>query len=373
LIRITGNRPGLVAFVLPTFECAGAQRDVILLANALVARSVPVAIMVLRHTGPLRALIDPAIRVVDFPGQRIRYAIPGLRRAIRDLRPQYVLSSGPNLNLLCLTAVRSLPRRQQPKILLREVNTPSYSERLDPRWQDRVAYRFLHRFYRNADCVVTLTDGSRRELVEQFYVPESKVAVMRANAVITPDVTERIARWDGEQGREPGLIVSIGRLSSEKNHMLLLRALASIGDRRPWRLALVGDGPERPVLEEFARANNLADNINFVGYDADPFGWLMRAKIAVCSSVYEGLCNAIIEALGCGTPVVSTDCPYGPREILQHGRYGTLVPAGNASALAGAIEAALDQPVDRHDLIYRSLNYTADRAADNFLDIIAAL
>ena len=99
----------------------------------------------------------------------------------------------------------------------------------------------------------------------------------------------------------------------------------------------------------------------------------MRAQVAVCSSLYEGLCNVIIEALGCGTPVVSTDCPYGPREILQHGRFGTLVPVGDAEALAAGIEDALDRPVDRASLIGRSLNYTADRAADSFLEIISDL
>jgi glycosyltransferase involved in cell wall biosynthesis len=117
----------------------------------------------------------------------------------------------------------------------------------------------------------------------------------------------------------------------------------------------------------------LGERINFVGYDPDPFGWMMRARVAVCSSVYEGLCNAIIEALSCGTPIVSTDCPYGPREILQDGRYGTLVPVGDAAALASAIEAALESSVDRQRLVARGLNYTAERAAEDFLEILTDL
>jgi glycosyltransferase involved in cell wall biosynthesis len=152
-----------------------------------------------------------------------------------------------------------------------------------------------------------------------------------------------------------------------------LRALAQVGSRRPWRLVLVGDGSQRCELEEFARKNGMTENITFAGYLSDPFEWLMRAKVAVCSSVYEGLCNAIIEALGCGTPVVSTDCPYGPREILQHGRFGTLVPVGDDAALASAIEAALDSPVDRSRLIARAHDYTTARAAENFLKITADL
>jgi glycosyltransferase involved in cell wall biosynthesis len=260
----------------------------------------------------------------------------------------------------------------RPKVLLREVCSPSYAQVHDPLWQSRIAYRVLRRAYRYADRIITLTAGARHDLIDNFSVPAEKISAMRSNAVITPEIAGRIAGWDGEQGREPDLIVSVGRLSPEKGHLLLLRALTRLKDR-PWRLALVGDGKERPALEAFARDNGLAERVDFTGYVVDPFAWMMRASVAVCSSVYEGLCNAIIEALGCGTPVVSTDCPYGPREILKGGRYGTLVPVGDVAALAAAIDLALDRPADRAALIERSLDYTADRAADNFLEIVAGL
>ena len=267
---------GIIAIALSTFDCAGAQRDIILLSNALAAKGIPIALLVLRDEGPLRSLIDPRIRVIEIPGRRIRYAIPGLRKIICSIAPRLILSSGSNLNLCCLAAVRSLPRKRRPKVMLREVATPSVAERQDPHWQDRIAYRILRRVYRHADRVVTLTDGARRDLVENFSIPARKVATMRSNAVITPEIAERIAGWDGEQGREPNLIVSVGRLSPEKNHRLLLRALALMGPDRPWRLALVGDGPERPALESFVRKNGLSKLTTFVGYVNDPFEWMMR-------------------------------------------------------------------------------------------------
>jgi glycosyltransferase involved in cell wall biosynthesis len=100
---------------------------------------------------------------------------------------------------------------------------------------------------------------------------------------------------------------------------------------------------------------------------------MRRARVAVCASVYEGLCNAIIEALACGTPVVSTNCPYGPAEILQGGRYGALTPVGAAAAMAAAIDVALSAVPDRGALRLRGLNYTAVRAAERFLEITAEL
>src|SRR5262249_23173114 len=137
--------------------------------------------------------------------------------------------------------------------------------------------------------------------------------------------------------------------------------------------ALIGDGQERMALEDFVKRHGLADRVSFVGYTHDPFAWLMRAHVTVCSSIYEGLGNAIIEALACGTPVVSTDCPFGPRETLLNGPYGQLVPLADPAALASAIESALDRPVDRKALMARGLGYTADRAAAEFLKIAAEI
>jgi glycosyltransferase involved in cell wall biosynthesis len=369
----SNNERRVFAVVVHALEGGGSRRDVILLCNALVEKGVPVTILTLCDEGPLRSLVDSRVQISLIPGGRIRHAIPGLRRAFRALNPRLVLSSESSLNLCCLAAVRTLPKSIRPSIVLREVASPSPAQQHDPSWQSRLSYRILQRFYRFADRVITLTDGARDDLLENFSMPADKVVVMRSNAVITPQIAQRIARWNGEEGRESDLIVSVGRLSPEKDHLLLLRALALVGSRRPWRLVLVGEGSQRSALEEFARANGLTNQVTFAGYSADPFAWLMRAKVAVCSSVYEGLCNAIIEALGCGTPVVSTDCPYGPREILQNGRFGTLVPVGDATALAAAIESALDRPIDRSTLIGRALDYATDRAADNFLEITSDL
>jgi glycosyltransferase involved in cell wall biosynthesis len=345
----------------------------ILLCNALAAKGVHVTVLVLRPEGPLRSLLDPAIPVVEIPGRQIRYAVPGLRRLIRAMTPGFVISSEAGLDLCTLLAVRSLPRRHRPTLILREVASPSIAERLDPYRQNRIAYRILHRFYRYADRVITLTDGARRDLTQNFAVPDEIISVMLTNAVIPTEILERLSRWNGETGRDRDLIVCVGRLSPEKDQRTLLRAMTLLPADRPWRLALLGDGDERDALEAFARRHGLADRVTFVGHVTDPFAWLMRARVAVCTSVYEGLGNAIIEALACGTQVVSTDCPYGPREILQGGRFGALTPVGDAAAIATAIELAWLETPDRAALMARGLHYTPARAADRFLEIVSEL
>jgi glycosyltransferase involved in cell wall biosynthesis len=358
------------------FEGGGAQRDMVLLCNGLAAKGVSITVLALQTEGPLRALLDPAISVVEVPGRHLRYAIPGLRRLIRgmalgDMPPSVVLSSEASLNLCTLIAVRTLPRRSRPKLVLREVGSPSIAQDHDPYLQNRIAYRILRRVYAYADRIITLTEGARRDLTQNFAVPEEMISVMLTNAVVPAAAADRIALWDGETGRERDLIVSVGRLSPEKDQRTLIRAMTLLPATSAWRLAIVGDGPERPALEALARSCGLDGRVVFTGQVADPFAWMMRARVAVCASVYEGLCNAIIEALACGTPVVSTNCPYGPVEILQGGRYGTLTPVGDVPALAAAIAAALAGSPDRSALRARGMNYTTARAADSFLDIIA--
>lgn len=360
-----------IAVLIRAFAGGGAQRDTVLLCNALAAKGVAPTILTLHGEGPLRSLLDPAIRVVDLPGGKLRYAVPGLRRAIRTLAPGVVVASEAALNLCALIAVHTLPRLDRPKLVLREVSSPSVAQHSDPYLQNRIAYRLLRWCYRHADRIVALTDGDRRDLARIFSVPENIISLMRTNAVIPPAVEDRLSRWDGEIGRERDLIVCVGRLSPEKDHRTLLRAMTLMPPQRPWRLAIVGDGPQRGELEAFVRANGLAGRVAFTGYSADPFGWLMRARVAVLSSAHEGLPCVLMEALACGTPVVSTDCSYGPRDILQNGRYGMLTPVGDAPALAAAVEAAMDQIPDRRFLMARGLDYTAAKAADRFLEIIA--
>jgi glycosyltransferase involved in cell wall biosynthesis len=362
-----------LAMVTLAFKGGGPEQDTVLLCNALAAKGIRVTILVLRDEGPLRSLVDPNVRVMVVPERRIRYAIPALRTLIRTLAPAVVASLGiPSLNLATLLAVRTLPREERPKLVLREAAVPSMA-RCDPSRSNRIAYRALRYLYRQADRIIAQTDEAACELAQKFSVPKTMISIMPVNAVIPPSLVLRLAQWDREAGRERDLIVCVGRLSREKDHRTLLRALTLMPSERSWRLAIIGDGPERAALEAVARSLGLADRIVFAGYVPDQIVWMMRASILVLSSVYEGLPCVIMEALACGTPVVSTDCPYGPRVVLQGGRYGTLTPVGDAAAMAAAIMAALDNSPDRNFLMRRGLEYTAECAASRFLEIVADL
>jgi glycosyltransferase involved in cell wall biosynthesis len=360
-----------IAFFIRALEGGGAQRDAILLANAIARQGRRVAIATLQPHGHLRAAIDAGVPVIVASGGQLRSAVPGLRRTLRTLAPRVLVSAEAAPNALAVVATRLLPRARRPRLILREVATPSVARRLDPYRQNRLAYKVVRLVYPLADRVVTLTEGARDDLVGLFGIPAGKIAVLASNAVI--DEAAAIAIADAPDARTPGLVVSLGRLSPEKDHATLIRAVALLRPRPGLRIEIAGEGPLHGRVEALIQELGVADRVDLIGRIADPFGLLNRASLAVCSSLYEGFGNAIVEALACGTPVVSTDCPYGPGEILDHGRFGTLVPVGDPASLAAAIDAALDAPVDRAALRARAAQHTVERAAEAFLAVVDGL
>ncbi|CAH1662209.1 Glycosyltransferase involved in cell wall biosynthesis [Chelatococcus asaccharovorans] len=356
-----------IGVILGGFAGGGAQRDAVLLSNALARTGAKVTVMVLRSQGPLSCLLDKGIPVVEL-APRIRMSVHRLRRVFLDARFDIVLSSEASLNIACVLAVRLLPRSDRPGLILREVGVPSVGIKHDPYVQNRLAYR-MARLYRHADHVVTLTEGARRDLIDLFGVPAAMISVLRTKPIITPAVAASLRAHASQSAREAGLIVAMGRLSAEKGYRDLIRAMAFVPRDVAWRLLLVGEGRERARLERLATRLGLDDRIAFAGYARDPFPWFQRAEIAVSCSLYEGFGNSLVEALACGTQVVATDCPYGPREILDYGRFGRLVPTRDPRDLAAAISGEFGREVDRNALMERGLEHRTDRAAAEFLSI----
>jgi glycosyltransferase involved in cell wall biosynthesis len=136
-------------------------------------------------------------------------------------------------------------------------------------------------------------------------------------------------------------VLSVGRLSKQKDFGTLLRAFARVREDRPARLVILGDGPERSMLESLISELGLDEVAALPGWVANPYPWMAHAGVYVLSSRWEGLPSVLIEALYCGVPIVATDCLSGPREILEGGEHGLLVAVGDVDALARGIESAL--------------------------------
>ena len=174
------------------------------------------------------------------------------------------------------------------------------------------------------------------------------------------------------------MVLGVGMLKPQKDFATLIRAFARLRASRPARLVILGDARGaakdlafRDELKALPAALGIAEDVAFPGFVANPFAWMARAACFALSSRWEGLGNVVIEALACGCPVVSTDCPSGPAEILAGGRYGRLVPVGDAAALAEAIAATLDAPPPRAELLARAERFSRARAAEEYLALLS--
>ncbi len=201
-------------------------------------------------------------------------------------------------------------------------------------------------------------------------MPAAKVANLGTNAVLTPQMRQRIEQLG--RAPQPGLIVSVGRLSPEKGYATLIEAFAQLRQTRAARLTIIGEGDERGNLKALIEAKGLSADVSLPGHNPDPLSIVSQASLFVSSSSHEGLGNALIEAMACGVPAVATDAPYGPREILEGGRLGQLVPVGDAEALAEAMAATLDQPTESAILQARAGDFSVEKSAERFIRLLQA-
>ena len=200
--------------------------------------------------------------------------------------------------------------------------------------------------YRFADRVVAVSHGVADDLAETTGLPRDRVLVV-GNPVVTPEVRSKAEQpathpWlldpDG-----PPVILGVGRLSPQKNFALLLRAFAQVRSERDARLLILGEGPKRAELEKLAKELDISKDLSMPGFVDNPYAEMAAADVFALSSEYEGLPTVLIEALFCDTPVVSTDCKAGPRQILDDGVHGKLVPVGDLDALVTALHGVLDE------------------------------
>jgi glycosyltransferase involved in cell wall biosynthesis len=167
---------------------------------------------------------------------------------------------------------------------------------------------------------------------------------------------------------QPPVILGVGRLEPQKDFATLLRAFSTVHADRPCRLVILGEGGQRRELQALAAELGIAADLAMPGFVTNPYAYLRHASLFAFSSRWEGFGNALVEALAVGTPVVSTDCPDGPSEILEGGRFGPLVPVGDHAALADAMRLVLDGPPAPDQLRAAAQRYTQEVSATAYLE-----
>jgi glycosyltransferase involved in cell wall biosynthesis len=343
-LGVTTPRPGPIAFFLPTLCGGGAERVAVNLAEGMASRGHAVDLVVAKAEGELTGQVPAAVRLVDLKAGRVLRSLRPLASYLRRERPRVVLSSMGHANVVSLWASR-LAGRGTP-IVVTVHNTMSHSGREQGAAGARAWAWLMRTFYPWAAEIVAVSEGAADDLARTTGLPRKRVRVIY-NPVITSALLARAARAPEHPWFAPGqppVILGVGRLTRQKNFALLLRAFAIVRRAREARLMILGEGEQRPELEALAAELGVAADVALPGFRDDAAACMAAAGAFALSSAWEGLPTVLIEALAAGARVVSTDCPSGPREILQNGRLGTLVPVGDADKLARALLDTLERP-----------------------------
>ncbi|MGN6391562.1 MAG: glycosyltransferase [Gemmatimonadales bacterium] len=361
-----------IAFFLPSVRAGGAQRVMVNLAQGMTERGIPVDIVLAVAEGAFLPELPPAARLVDLRAGRLVRSLRPLTRYLRDTRPKVLVSSISHANLIALWSAR-VARRGTP-VIVTEHTTASLANVPGLRLAERLGPALIRVFYPWAASVVAVSRGAADDLARTTGLDRRRMQVVY-NPVITTRVLA-LARQSPDhpwfRPGQPPVITGVGRLSEAKDFPTLLRAFAILRRRRAARLIILGEGEDRRALEGLISELGIGSDVALPGFRDDAVSYMARSALFVLSSKWEGLPTVLIEAMAAGTRVVSTDCPSGPREILQDGRLGALVPVGDADALAQAMFTALAQPVP--PLPADALApFTPDAAVNHYLRLIEAV
>jgi glycosyltransferase involved in cell wall biosynthesis len=305
--------------------------------------------------------------MTDFGKARLLAALPSLVSHFRRTRPQVVVSFLTSANILVALALRLAGHRARHVAVAQLAYDPLVFARLPYPRLRKAAAKWA---YEHCDVPVAVSEGTSASMRDYLGVRQP------VRVIFNPIFRDEIIELSREPVPEPWLddarhpvLVNVGRLAPQKDQRTLLKAFARIRREVPARLLILGQGELEAELKELARELGVADAVRFTGFVKNPFAYVARADLFVLSSVREGLPGVLIEALALGCPVVSTDCLAGPKEILDDGRYGRLVPCGDDAALAQACLEALREKPDEARLMARARSYSAATALESYLAI----
>ena len=365
--RMEKGIPHIGIFV-STLNIGGAEKVAIALANEFAEQGIVVDLVVMNSRGALKVQIMPGVRVIDLGTNRGRRSLFSLVSYIKNEQPEVIVSlmTVPNL-LLGLTKL--FLRSSSPRLVGSEHATRSdVYEKGNRNIFTFLAYTVAARIgYRMLDMNIAVSEGVRQSMVARGLVDATKIKV-----ILNPIDLRQIDRPIGiTLGLKlPVQLLAVGRLHSQKDYDTMLRSVDIIRKSYQVELNILGDGEERERITALIEELDLRQNVKLIGNVLDTTNWYRDADVLVLSSIYEGFGNVIVEALAHGIPVVSTDCPSGPSEILNKPEYGSLVPVGNYVLLAEEIIAVACKSFDKEILRQRAEDFDSRVISKQYLDVL---
>jgi len=363
--------PGPIAVFVSFSGTGGVERMVVNLIRGFLDLGRTVDLVLVRAEGPHLDRLPPAVNLVPLGSRHTLQSVPALARYLRTGRPTALLAAKDRAGRTAVLA-RTLAGTDT-RILLRlgtHLSAAMADRSALARW---LRYLPIRRLYPRVDQIVAVSAGVADDIARVARIPRARIRVIR-NPVITPELPALAAAPPGHSWFQPGqppVIVGAGRFQRQKDFPTLIRAFALLHEELDCRLLILGEGGGQAGLEGLVAALGLHGRVHLPGFLANPYPILAGAALFVLSSRWEGSPNVLTEAMALGTPVVATDCPSGPRELLADGRYGPLVPVGDVPALAAAMRRTLAHPLPRSLLKAAVAEYEQARSAAEYLDAMA--
>jgi len=364
-----GGGPLRIAIFLPSLEVGGAERAMLNLASGLgKTAGLQVEIVVAQARGRYLQEVLQGQSVVDLASPRVSRSLFPLVRYLRRRRPAVMISAMEHANIIAIVA-RGLVGF--PECLVVSSHTLISLARRGQIPNRAAILPYLARLaYPLADAVVAISQAVATDLERTLKLDPKKIHVI-PNPIVADDILHGELNETSRSVRDRSkTVLFVGRLAIEKDLPTLFRAFRLVNERRKALLIIVGEGPQRPRLQQLAEELQISSKTTWAGFVEDPYPIMRQASVLVLPSRWEGLGAVVVEALACGCSVVATDGPGGVREILDDGRYGTLVPVGDHGAMAEAIVATLDAPFPPEILRQRAKEYTVEVIAARYLDLI---
>lgn len=353
-----------LAIFMPSLDGGGAERVTILLLNELSRRGHDIDLLVANGKGVYRQQVHPSINIIDFDKNRVASCLLPLVRYLRVVQPEALLSVMNYTNVIAILAKKLAGVKS--RLVLTEHNNAEQALKNAVSIRYKIVNVLTRWLYKSADEIVCVSEGVAESIYKTVGVPKSKLSVIY-NPVVHPGINLLAAQslshpFIPENGEL--FMIAVGRLTAQKNFPNLIKAFRLVRNSVPAKLVILGEGEERQSLSELLESLELEEHVLMPGFVDNPYAWMRLADVFVLSSSWEGLPTVLIEALACGTKVVSTDCPSGPMEILENGLWGELVACDNAEALAAGILKAYanhNTPNIGERLKLFSMEYAADR------------
>jgi len=399
-----------ILFFLQSFTGGGVEKKILRLAGMLKERGKRIAIAVCFPDGPLAGSVPdgiPLIHLEEVPVWKARVAalraapgawnhllrpvllsrksprmlpfLPSLAQLLVRQKPRSLFTAMPYMNIVAVLAHALAGTGTRTRVVVSEVDALREKTEKARDWKMRYLPALMGCAYRRADAVIAISHGVADDLSSCTGLDRGHITTVY-NPAFTPEIFQKAEApvdhpWFAPG--EPPVVLGVGRINRKKDFGTLIRAFAKVRAGRKARLVILGDtSPERKRDKYFAELENLVatlgvgDDVDFAGFTLNPYSYMRRSAVFVLSSVREGFGNVIVEAMACGCPVVVTDCPYGPSEIVADGTFGPLVPAGEPERMAEAIARTLDAPITPERLVERASEFSAERAVNQYQRIL---